>query len=101
MKPKLKISTLIFLICFHFQNSYSQQNINGWYWMNGQPQSMQLNWLKILNSTTFYAVGNNGNFMKSTDGGDYWLINSQAGPIDNSTTSELSQTSILTTKVLC
>ena len=59
--------------------------------MNGQPQSMLLNWIKILISTTFYAVGNNGNFMKSTDGGDYWLINSQAVPIDNSSTSELSQ----------
>ena len=87
MKSNLKISTLIFLICFLFQNSYSQQNINGWYWMNGQPQSMQLNWIKILNTTTIYAVGNNGNFMRSTDGGDYWVINSDAGPIDNSSTS--------------
>ncbi|MBK8554163.1 MAG: hypothetical protein IPL53_25200 [Ignavibacteria bacterium] len=87
MKFTLKISTLIFLMSFLFQNSYSQQNINGWYWLNGQPQSMTLNWVKYINSTTIYAVGNNGNFMKSTDGGDSWLINSQAGPIDNSATS--------------
>ena len=66
-------------MCFLFQNSYSQQNINGWYWLNGQPQSITLNWVKILNSSTFLAAGNNGVFMKSTDGGDSWVINSQAG----------------------
>jgi photosystem II stability/assembly factor-like uncharacterized protein len=79
MKLKLKISTLLFLICFLFQNSYSQQNINGWYWINSQPQSNNINWIKYIDATHIYAVGANGTFMKSTDGGDTWIINTQAG----------------------
>ena len=83
MKQNLKISTLIFLICFLFQNSYSQQNVNGWYWINSQPQSNNINWIKILDATHIYAVGNSGTFMKSSDGGDSWLINTQAGITEN------------------
>ena len=75
---------LIITITLIFQNSYSQQNMNGWYWANGQPQSNGLNWVKILDATHYYAVGENGTFMKSTDGGDNWLINTQAGVTDPS-----------------
>ena len=84
MKANLKFYTLLFLLCILFQNSYSQQNTNGWFWANSQPQSNHLNWVKIINATTIYAVGENGTFMKSTDGGDTWLINSQAGVSDPS-----------------
>ncbi len=84
MKINLKISTLIFLICFLFQNSYSQQNQNGWYWIDGQPQSQTLNWTRIIDATHYYAVGDQGVFMKSSDGGDSWQINSQAGVTDPS-----------------
>jgi len=84
MKLKLKISTLIFLICFLFQNSYSQQNTSGWYWIDGQPQSQTLYWSKIVDATHYYAVGEQGVFMKSSDGGDTWIINSQAGVTDPS-----------------
>ena len=87
MKLKLKISTLTFLICFLFQNSYSQQNQNGWYWIDGQPQSQTLNWARIIDASHYYAVGEQGVFMKSTDGGDSWLINSQAGVTDPSFSS--------------
>ena len=84
MKLILKFSSLLFLSCLLFQNSYSQQNMNGWYWINGQPQSNDLSWVKILDATHYYAVGENGTFMKSSDGGDSWLINSQAGVTDPS-----------------
>ena len=84
MKTNLKISTLIFLICFLFQNSYSQQNQNGWYWIDGQPQTNALYWTKIIDATHYYAVGDNGTFMRSNDGGDSWTINSQAGVTDPS-----------------
>ena len=82
MKLKFKTPTVIFILlltCLLFRNSYSQQNINGWYWLNSQPQSNDLNWVKIIDANHIYAVGNNGTFMRSTDGGDTWLINSQAG----------------------
>jgi photosystem II stability/assembly factor-like uncharacterized protein len=84
MKLTLKISTQIFLICFLFQNSYSQQNKNGWYWIDGQPQSQTLNWIRIIDATHYYAVGEQGVFMKSSDGGDTWVINSEAGVLDPS-----------------
>ncbi len=79
MKLNIKISTLIFLMCFLFQSSYSQQNTSGWYWINSQPQGQTLKWAKIIDATHYYAVGDAGTFMKSSDGGDTWLINSQAG----------------------
>lgn len=87
LKLKIRIFLLIFILNPIFIISYAQQNINGWYWLNGRPQSNTLNWVKIINSSTFYAAGGNGTFMKSTDGGDSWIINSQAGSIDSSSYS--------------
>ncbi|MBK8554167.1 MAG: hypothetical protein IPL53_25220 [Ignavibacteria bacterium] len=84
MKSNLKIAGFIFLLCFLFQNSYSQQNTNGWYWINGKPQCNTLNWVKIIDAKNYYAVGESGTFMKSSDAGDTWLINTQAGVSDPS-----------------
>lgn len=81
---KSKLLLLIIFMCIVFNDSFSQQNLNGWFWLNGKPQSNSLHWVKIFNAATFYTVGYNGTFMKSTDGGDTWIINSQAGPVDNS-----------------
>ena len=87
MKLNIKISTLIFLTCFLFQNAHSQQNMNGWFWTNSQPQGQTLNWAKIVDATHYYAVGEQGVFMKSNDGGDSWIINSDAGVLDPSFSS--------------
>lgn len=83
MKIAIKISTLIISFCFLIQNSYSQQNLSGWYWINGQPQTNDLKWVKVFDALHIYAVGSNGTFMKSSDGGDTWIINSQAGIPDS------------------
>ncbi|MCB0727166.1 MAG: hypothetical protein KDD00_06855 [Ignavibacteriae bacterium] len=79
MKHNLKLLILLVLTFFCLNNSDAQQNINGWYWMNGKPQTNTLNWVKIIDATHIYAVGEGGTFMKSSDGGDSWIINSQAG----------------------
>lgn len=84
MKNIFKIIALNIFIGLSFQNLYSQQNTNGWYWINSQPQSNNINWVKQMDAATYYAVGANGTFMKSTDGGDSWLINTQAGVLDPS-----------------
>jgi photosystem II stability/assembly factor-like uncharacterized protein len=76
---KLKLITLLVFTAFFFQNSYSQQNSNGWYWINNQPQGNKLSWVQIVDATHYYAIGDKGTFMKSSDGGDSWKINSQAG----------------------
>ncbi|HMQ68784.1 MAG TPA: YCF48-related protein [Ignavibacteria bacterium] len=87
MNQHLKILLLFVFLGIFTQNTYSQQNTNGWYWINGQPQSNNLNWVKIIDATHYYAVGENGTFMKSSDGGNTWLINSQAGILDPSFSS--------------
>jgi len=77
-----KITTLLFLLSFTIQNSYSQQNLNGWFWANSQPQANSLEWVQIIDATHIYAVGAAGTFMKSSDAGETWIINSQAGQPD-------------------
>lgn len=72
------------------KNSYSQQDVNGWYWLNGQPTGNTIKAVKIYDAANIYAVGNRGTFMKSADGGDTWLVNSQVGSPDNSTTGNLA-----------
>jgi len=79
MSPKLSYFLVVLISILLFQNSYSQQNLNGWYWINSQPQANDLNWVKMIDATHYYAVGDHGTFMKSTDGGDNWIINTQAG----------------------
>ncbi|MBK8554169.1 MAG: hypothetical protein IPL53_25230 [Ignavibacteria bacterium] len=75
----MKTFILIFAICILFQNAYSQQNTNGWYWLNSQPVGNDLNWVKMIDASIYYAVGDDGTFIKTTDGGDSWLVNNQAG----------------------
>lgn len=84
MRNKIaKFLTILFLFTV-VQNSFAQQNKNGWYWANGRSQSNQLNWVKIIDASHYYAVGDNGTFMKSSDGGESWSINTQAGITDPS-----------------
>lgn len=80
-----KIFSLILLISgFVFSNSYSQQDLNGWYWLNGKPTGNNLNWVYITSSGSHYALGGKGTFAKSTDGGTQWSINSRVGIPDAS-----------------
>ena len=84
MKQNLKFYTLILVLLCVCGNSQAQQNKNGWFWSNAQAQGNTLNWVRIIDPTHYYAVGENGTFMKSSDGGETWSINSQAGVQDNS-----------------
>lgn len=93
---KRKFFLAIFLLCLVFTNSYSQQDVNGWYWLNGKPAGVQLNWVQIVDAANIYAVGDRGMFMKSTDGGDSWVLNSQVGSPDNSSTGNLATRSLNT-----
>lgn len=87
---KAKLIFTIFLMSMVFTNAYSQQDVNGWYWLNGRPTGNTLNWVKIINSSTIYAVGTRGTFIKSIDGGSTWSVNSQVGNPDNSSTGGLA-----------
>ncbi len=74
---------------------FSQQDANGWYWLNGQPQGNDIKWLKMLDASNVFAVTARGQFMKSTDGGDTWSI-TQAGALNNTSSAGLSRSSLQT-----
>ena len=72
----MKIFILIFIYYLLFiTNSFSQ-----WVWQNPLPQGNDLNSVKFLNENTGWAVGKKGTIIKSTDGGNNWII-CQSGTI--------------------
>ncbi|HMS64659.1 MAG TPA: YCF48-related protein [Ignavibacteria bacterium] len=72
----------IFIASTFYSNLFSQQNTNGWYWLNGKPNGNNLNWAYITGTGTQFAIGNKGTFAASIDGGSNWSINSQVGLSD-------------------
>lgn len=90
MKSLFILVVTIFTMSLFVLDSYSQQDVNGWYWLNGQPTGNTLKAVKILDAANMYAVGSRGTFMKSNDGGDTWLVNNQVGSPDNSSTGNLA-----------
>jgi photosystem II stability/assembly factor-like uncharacterized protein len=93
MKSKFVFLTSVLMMFAMFRNSYSQQDVNGWFWLNGQPQGHSVNWSKVIDAANIVAVTGRGLFMKSTDGGDSWRI-TQAGPYDS--TGGLNRRDLLT-----
>ncbi|GEM_PF-2987437 len=81
MKLKFLLLLTSVMISFSGIKVFAQQDVNGWYWMNGQPLGHTINWIKAFDAANIFAVTNRGLFMKSTDGGDSWIL-SQAGAND-------------------
>ena len=52
------------------------QPINGsnWEWLHQTPQGNSLRWVKMWDASTWYAVGDGGTFMKTTDGAATWTV---------------------------
>jgi len=49
---------------------------SGWFWQNPLPQRGHLRSAVMLNTQTMFAVGDLGRFMKSSDGGVTWTVQS-------------------------
>lgn len=62
-----KIIVVLLLLTFKF--SFAQ---GGWFYQNPYPQYPAINSVKFLNTSTIFACGNNGSFLKSTNGGVNW-----------------------------
>lgn len=60
---------------------FLQQESQDWQWINPSPQGNKLNDIHVFNQDTAYAVGANGTFMKTFDGGQTWDIIHNAGGI--------------------
>jgi photosystem II stability/assembly factor-like uncharacterized protein len=63
------ILILVLLVC---SNQLKAQN--GWFWQHPWPQGNNLNNLHVFNKDMMIAVGDCGTIIKTTDGGDSWLL---------------------------
>lgn len=84
LKYKFILFASVIMMTAMWGNSYSQQDVNGWYWLNGRPTGNTLSWVNIPSASNFYAIGNKGTFARSADAGSSWSVNSQVGLFDAS-----------------
>ncbi len=48
-------------------------------WLHPSPQGQYLRWVKMFDANNWYAAGERGSFMKTTDAGQTWVTNNRAG----------------------
>ncbi len=58
---------------------FAQGSNPNYQWIHPQPYGASIGWIKAWDANTIYAVGTAGNFIKSTDGGQTFTINPNAG----------------------
>ncbi len=73
-----KIFFLFFIISIGVVNAQIYQD---WKWLHQSPQGNDLRWVKMWDVNTFYAVGMNGTFIKTTNGGQNWIFHHSAGKL--------------------
>ena len=78
---KILISTLLHIV-IACSDLFSQQDVNGWFWLNGQPTGNNMIWSYLTPAGNQYVIGGRGTFATSTNGGSQWSINSQVGIYD-------------------
>lgn len=87
------------VIVFCGQLLFAQGSNPDFEWVHPKPFGVSVGWIKAWDANNIYAVGTAGNFMKSTDGGQTFTINPNAGvpnPAPNPTTGDLRAASFLT-----
>ena len=57
----------------------SAQENQDWKWSHQLPQGNVLKWIKMWDVNNWYAVGDAGTFMKTTDAGNNWIVHHNAG----------------------
>lgn len=75
------LSLLIIIVAFIFSSPAYTQTNSGCKWLHPTLQGNRLYQCKYWNSNTFYAAGELGTFMKTTDGGNTWFITNDAGKL--------------------
>ncbi len=75
-----RIFTLFFvLISVVFAVNLDAQVNQDWKWAHPGPQGNQLRWVKMIDPLNWYACGNTGTFMKSSNAGANWTVYTNAG----------------------
>lgn len=69
--------TILFVIVAIFHTATAQVNIP-WKWVYPKPQGLTIRWIKAFDSNNWYAAGYSGTFMKTSNAGQNWIINTQA-----------------------
>jgi photosystem II stability/assembly factor-like uncharacterized protein len=81
MKAKLLSIVTIFLLLFTFNNM--AQDYQDFKFMHPKPQANMLSEIKMFDLNNWVATGQNGTFMKTTNGGVDWYFHHQAGKVYN------------------
>jgi photosystem II stability/assembly factor-like uncharacterized protein len=68
-----------YIIMFSFGGMVNAQDHTPWKWSHQTPQGNILEWVKMFDANTWYAVGANGTFLKTTNAGASWYFNHKAG----------------------
>ncbi len=76
----MKKAISILALTLFFYNSYSQE-YQDWKFMHPKPQPNNLRKIKMIDANTWFAVGANGTYMKTSNGGVNWYFHHFAGKI--------------------
>jgi len=71
MKKTYLVLLIVFITLIFTQQTFAQ---SGWLFQNPYPTGNGLNGIFFANSLTGYAIGDNGTFIKTTDGGTSWVV---------------------------
>ena len=72
-------SIVLFTIILCGNLMFAQGSNPNYQWLHPQPYGASIGWIKAWDANTIYAVGTAGNFIKSTDGGQTFRTNPNAG----------------------
>lgn len=75
----MKKTIFVLFVLFMLSESSDAQLYNDWKWLHQSPQGNDLKWVKMWDANTFYAIGNKGTFLKTTDRGAIWTFHNTAG----------------------
>jgi photosystem II stability/assembly factor-like uncharacterized protein len=87
---------ILVLLVLTFKLSFAQ---TGWFWQNPKPQGQTLRDVKIINSTTVLAAGDNGVFMKSTNSGNNWTVQNLI-PVTETDYSQIYRFNFITENII-
>jgi photosystem II stability/assembly factor-like uncharacterized protein len=95
-------SIVLFAIILCGNLLFAQGSNPNYQWVHPQPYGASVGWIKAWDTNTIYAVGTAGNFIKSTDGGQTFTPNPNAGvpnAAPNPTTGDMRAASFLNMNV--
>ncbi len=87
MKRVLLFTLIFSILGIIFSDDIYSQAYQGWKFTHPTPQANNLRNLQMINENTWFAVGANGTFMRTTDAGAHWFFHHQAGRYTNNAKS--------------